>query len=195
MAATLLTAGIACIIAAIVGGGLKAFGIEIPVLDSGRRQAALGAFGVLLLAAGPALNGFRVPSDTPEGSTGACSAAWFSSQPPDRVVAMESGAADFEVLTSDKPKDRPVVVVLTEGGQRVGAVAFDFYASNELFKISEVVDAECTPVDRFRNESRGGDKRVLQNWDTVEMTLGNTTYALRLGYASGGISATLRRVG
>lgn len=51
MSLTLLSTGIACIIAAIVGGGLKAFGIEIPVLNSRLRQLALAGFGILLAIA------------------------------------------------------------------------------------------------------------------------------------------------
>jgi len=49
---TLLTAGIACLVASIVGGGLKAFGIEIPVVNSLKRQLTLGTFGAVLLIAG-----------------------------------------------------------------------------------------------------------------------------------------------
>jgi len=48
----LITAGIACLIAAIVGGGLKAFAIEIPLLASVRRQLLLGLLGALLLGLG-----------------------------------------------------------------------------------------------------------------------------------------------
>jgi hypothetical protein len=49
---TLLTTGLACIIAAIIGGGLKAFGIEIPILQSGKRQVLLAIFGCILIVAG-----------------------------------------------------------------------------------------------------------------------------------------------
>ena len=49
MGTTLLTTGLACILAAIVGGGLKAFGIEISILKSGKRQALLAIFGLILL--------------------------------------------------------------------------------------------------------------------------------------------------
>jgi hypothetical protein len=52
MQTTLLNVGLACIIGAIVGGGLKAFGVEIPVFSSLRRQAALGGLGVLLAGGG-----------------------------------------------------------------------------------------------------------------------------------------------
>jgi hypothetical protein len=51
MQETLLIAGLACLIAAIVGGGLKAFGIEIPILNSHIRQAALGLLGLILIVA------------------------------------------------------------------------------------------------------------------------------------------------
>lgn len=46
---TLLAAGIACILGAIVGGGLKAFSIEIPLLKTWPRQFFLGVFGLVLL--------------------------------------------------------------------------------------------------------------------------------------------------
>ena len=48
----LLVSGIACVIAAVIGGGLKAFGIEIPALSSLGRQGLLGAVGVVLILIG-----------------------------------------------------------------------------------------------------------------------------------------------
>jgi hypothetical protein len=45
MAATLLTAGLVCVIAAIIGGNLRAFGIEIPLLQSRKVRLGLGVFG------------------------------------------------------------------------------------------------------------------------------------------------------
>ncbi|HUY93918.1 MAG TPA: hypothetical protein VMU71_01425 [Terracidiphilus sp.] len=49
MSTAILSAGLACIIAAVVGGGLKAFDIEIPALKSLLRQVILGVLGVLLI--------------------------------------------------------------------------------------------------------------------------------------------------
>lgn len=49
MDSTLLLLGIACIIAAIVGGGLKAVGFEFPALSSIGRQIGLAALGVILV--------------------------------------------------------------------------------------------------------------------------------------------------
>jgi hypothetical protein len=44
-----LTMGLVCIIAGIVGGGLKASGVEFPLLASGKRQLALIIFGAMIL--------------------------------------------------------------------------------------------------------------------------------------------------
>jgi hypothetical protein len=49
MNATLLAVGLVSLIAAIVGGGLKMLGNELPVLQSVRRQVMLGVVGVLLI--------------------------------------------------------------------------------------------------------------------------------------------------
>jgi hypothetical protein len=59
METTLVGAGLACLIGAIVGGGLKAFGVELPLLASKKRQALLAVLGTLLLFLGI---GMRQPS-------------------------------------------------------------------------------------------------------------------------------------
>lgn len=51
-----LVAGLACLIAAVVGGGLKAFAIEVPVLASLGRQIALGVLGLILIGIGASRN-------------------------------------------------------------------------------------------------------------------------------------------
>jgi hypothetical protein len=45
-----LVAGLTCLIAALVGGGLNAFGIEIPVLESRFHQIGVGILGLILIA-------------------------------------------------------------------------------------------------------------------------------------------------
>jgi hypothetical protein len=50
MNTTLVVLGVLCVIAAIVGGGLKAAGTEFPPLASPRRQLLLALVGVLVIA-------------------------------------------------------------------------------------------------------------------------------------------------
>jgi hypothetical protein len=45
----LQSTGFACVIFAIVGGGLTVFGIKVPIISSVKRQVLLGIFGVILL--------------------------------------------------------------------------------------------------------------------------------------------------
>lgn len=77
---TLLTLGIACMAAAIIGGGFKALGVEIPALQSGVRQTALGLLGFALVFIGvaptlvrqidpaPLISATRTPSSIPSAS-------------------------------------------------------------------------------------------------------------------------------
>lgn len=65
MSTTLLTVGLACIMAAIVGGGLKAFQIEIPALRSLTRQVMLATFGLALLLAAYAIQQSAKPKPQP----------------------------------------------------------------------------------------------------------------------------------
>ena len=51
MSNPVLVLGLVCIVAAIVGGGLRAFGFDIPALQSRGRQAILAVFGVILVVA------------------------------------------------------------------------------------------------------------------------------------------------
>jgi hypothetical protein len=44
--------GLACILAAVVGGGINAFGVEVPAVGSVPRQLILAAVGVALVAPG-----------------------------------------------------------------------------------------------------------------------------------------------
>ncbi len=48
-----------------------------------------------------------------------------------------------------------------------------------------MVDRGCRETQQYFNADRGGDKHVLQNWDTLQMRLGDKEYALRLGYDGG----------
>src|ERR1041384_6079322 len=63
MKTTLIILGLVCIIAAIVGGGLTAFGTVIPVLNSKKRQLLLSIFGLVLVAV--TLFALRIPRVRP----------------------------------------------------------------------------------------------------------------------------------
>src|SRR5262245_38003767 len=99
MTTTLLTTGLACVIAAIIGGGLKAFEIEIPVIQSFDRQVVLGLFGAALITTAyvihtqqPKPSQFsyqsleKSPSTPTFGNTASTPSLGKSTSPPDRIM-------------------------------------------------------------------------------------------------------------
>jgi hypothetical protein len=64
---TLLILGVACVVAAVVGGGLKVTGIEIPLVDSAARQVLLAAVGVAIIAGDVAFVGRDADSPGNDG--------------------------------------------------------------------------------------------------------------------------------
>ena len=68
---TLIVLGIVCVIGAIVGGGLKAVGVEIPAIASVNRQALLGTAGIALVVAALVTHshGEHGPPSTTSGPT------------------------------------------------------------------------------------------------------------------------------
>jgi hypothetical protein len=118
-----------------------------------------------------------------------CFTQFFEGIPADRVITLESGIQDVDLVGQLESKDVPIGLRFTENRQPVGALTFDFFSDGDIFKISDVIDGSCQPVDGLAVEGRPGETNVLQNWDTLEMQLGETTYAVRLGYDAGVISA------
>lgn len=194
---TLLGAGIACIIAAIVGGGLKAFGIEIPVLSSVYRQVALGALGIVLIWLGvPPGQQFWPPGPPkpPLGPVGGCLERYVQGVPGDRVKRVESGTKDAQVIGPHQEKDLPMAVIFTDDGKPIGAVRYRFFGDNKIFKIESVVDAQCRTAEDYANATRGGDKHVLQNWDELEVRFGGVAYNASFEYAEGRVDMDFIRV-
>lgn len=73
---SLLVAGIVCMVAAVVGGGVKLLGAEVPVLSSFTRQALLFLLGLGFLAASFQVDRTKPPTPSASG------AAASSSRPP-----------------------------------------------------------------------------------------------------------------
>lgn len=112
----LLTAGVACLIGALVGGGLKAFGIELPVIQSRVRQAGLAVVGlILIVVARPGL--LPVPVAAPSASTVGPAVSATSSAPSAPVVTIGIPATPRTAATagSRAPSDAGIVL----GGPRV----------------------------------------------------------------------------
>jgi hypothetical protein len=189
------------------GGTVKWLGVEISSAGAGLPLVGLG-IGCVLVAAlqGPAadrpesagsLPGAQAfDADTPRASppahpsdagtvAGECLTEFLASLPADRVVTIETGMRDLEVIGPHQPLEEPFGLLLTEFGQPIGALRVRLYrapaSTSDLYRIEAIVDAGCEPVEQLRNASRGGSPYELVNWYTVHMHLGENDYELRIG--------------
>jgi len=119
---------------------------------------------------------------------------YFHGIPKDRVTTLEGGAQGVQLIGPHQSKDEAIAIKFTEDNRSVGAIKFDFYSNNNMFKVETVVDSKCQIIEDYSNIARGGDKHVLQNWDTLQIRFEDSTYELRLGYYAGMINANFRSV-
>ena len=123
-----------------------------------------------------------------------CLTRFLQGVPKDRLSTLETGANDQQIIGPDQSKDQPIALRLEESRKFVGVVGLQFYSSNTIFKIDSIVDSGCQPIESFRNSTRDGDKRVLQNYDYLEIQFKSGTYSLRFDYDAGRIDADFTRV-
>ncbi|MEV7520502.1 hypothetical protein [Streptomyces sp. NPDC091371] len=171
--------------------------VRISSLGAGLPLIAIGAALLALAFLKPQPSGSTPPATSrPATSAGptTCHGRLLSDIPEDRRRTLEAGARAQPLLRTDQSKTGDFVITLSDGGSAVGAVRMRFLPSGQIFQVVSVTDARCAPVEDFVNEIRpAGDKRVLQNWDTLRIRLADRTYTLRPGSSNGAVSADFER--
>jgi hypothetical protein len=87
---TAIGVGIACMIAAIVGGGVKLLGTEIPAICSTKRQVMLFVFGFLLAAVGNDTSGSSVTQPEVEAAAPVAAQGVTGAAIGGRVLSVDS---------------------------------------------------------------------------------------------------------
>lgn len=187
METILLSAGIACLIAAIVGGGLKAFGIEIPLLQSLTRQIILGVLGVVLVVVSFATSSPPIPPDTKTSPTP--SPTRVASPGPTRVVPTRGGG-QLHLSVNNNPR------VVVAGGQTTILVRVTDRTGNAIAgaKVHVSAGGGSFASTGVTNADGLTDAQGLfrTNWQTYEARAytGDMGYAMRIeatkeGYEKG----------
>jgi hypothetical protein len=114
-----------------------------------------------------------------------CFDDYFKDFPKDRVVPVETGSQDQDVLGPHQTKSQPIALLFTDNQIPLGAIVFNYINAGDLFKVQSVVDSNCQSVTSLSNYSRGGNPNTLQNWDTLSIAIADSRYALRLGHSDG----------
>ena len=110
METTLILTGVACIVGAIVGGGVKLVQVELAQVSSLRRQAMLGVFGAALIVAGLFAGGHV---SLPKGSQSAAAPTQIEAirapAPADTAAAIGQAPASATNLDSGQERDTRLV--------------------------------------------------------------------------------------
>ena len=101
MAIALVLAGVACIIAAIVGGGVKLRDVEFPTVKSLWRQLMLGGFGVLLAFAGAVVASEDPPVAAAEEISAEAPVADAANKSAPATEAVDPNTADSNAVAID----------------------------------------------------------------------------------------------
>ncbi len=125
----------------------------------------------------------RAAADTggTSGSNG-CLGSVFHGIPAGRIRTVAEGASGLVVTPGGESTTGPIGLRLTDRGTPVGGLAVEYVASGQLFRVSAAVDARCRPAANLEDVDRPSqDPHVLQNWDTLQLRLGRSSYDLRIG--------------
>jgi hypothetical protein len=80
-----------------------------------------------------------------------------------------------------------VALTLTERERPVAYVRLDYLAQSESFRVDDVVDPDCDPVDDYEGSKANAD--VLQTYDDLSIDVGGRRYVLKV---SGGSDIRVR---
>lgn len=177
-------------------GGKIAFGsFQVSSIGAGLPLIALGVFCVVIARGEISLPFWTSENGGFENGDGVpgCFQQSLAGIPPERIASVETGTQDFDFIGPYQETAEPFALILLANQTAVGAIKARFIPNNDMFKIAGIVDHDCAEVESYANASRGGDKRVLLNWDTVQIRLGDGEYALRLGHDAGAIGVNYFR--
>ena len=114
MESTLIIAGVVFVGAAIVGGGLVAFKVEVPLVDSLPRQILLGVFGTVLLVSGFVFGDKGVASGEPASTDTTVGTLPSATSEPQGTTTI---AVTTTTVTSTSEPEAEWVLVLDGGGE------------------------------------------------------------------------------
>ena len=154
------------------GGKVAWHGFEVSSVGAGLPLIVVGVVAIAI--AGPV-------HFTGVGSAISAVTPGAGGVPVERIVTLEEGTHDRDIIQVDQPKGQPVSIRFTQDGRALGALLLQPFPKDDLFKVQDVVDAQNRPVGEYSNASRGGPKNVLQNWDTLHVRFENKLYQLQVG--------------
>lgn len=101
----LVSGGVAAVLAAVAGGGLKAFGVEVPLLATVKRQLLTVAVGISLIALGLLSGAGLLGTKHEQGGTAHADSGGATASPPPEAASPDASLAREEPQGPPKAPD------------------------------------------------------------------------------------------
>jgi hypothetical protein len=175
------------------GGHLRLLGLEVSSIGAGLPLIALGALLVVVAVAQQREDG-QPTGDSGGGGGGqvagpppadapVCVAGFFKSRPTvsaARRRSLPAGAEDVKVLAPEEPTREEFGLVLTDGGEVVGAAKLTYDGDAKQSGVHAFVDARCKPVRWSASDVPGQDPSRVGQFSHLHVALGGREYDLEL---------------
>jgi len=176
------------------GGRVRLMGLEVNSVGAGLPLVALGVLAVVTAGLGSQDGGDATTGESSGGGGGqvavaaprntpSCITHLFDSPPkvaPGRRRTLPAEVDDVRVLGEAEPKNKEFGLVLTEGGKTVGAAKMTYDLDARQYRLDQLVDARCRRGQWTAPDIPGANPRIVNNYTTLHLTLGDALYTLEL---------------
>lgn len=116
-------------------------------------------------------------------SSGGCVGEYFANVAPENQISMEIGA-NVRIPANDRSENTlgPFGIQLTENGVFIGALQFLGFVNSASFKVTSVVDANCTQTSDFGNLDIPSKQASIDNWGNLGLQFPGGSYRIRMGF-------------
>ena len=101
-----------------------------------------------------------------------------------KINYIELGSKYLRIELDNK---KQVTLGIRENSNLLATVVLNIFSENKMLKIDSITDSNCNKISNFFNDSVGGNKYILNNWETLGININENKYFVRLGYVENSI--------
>lgn len=120
---------------------------------------------------------------TPPSFSGDCLDEFLTDVPVDRVTTIEVGTRVMRLIAPTESMEEIIALKFEDLRTPLGAMKLYAFPENRIFRIVEIVDANCQRVEEYV-PSESADKNTLGDYEDLNLNLNGTDYILLLTFDS-----------
>jgi hypothetical protein len=118
---------------------------------------------------------------TPPSFNGDCLDEFLTDVPIDRVSTVEVGTRVLRLIAPTESMEDIIALKFEDLRTPLGAMKFYAFPENQIFRIVDIVDANCQRVEEYE-PSESADKNTLGYYEDLNLNLSGTDYILLLTF-------------